>query len=251
MKRLPWLDPDPDAAFPPAAHALPEPEGLVAAGGCLSPTRLLNAYRNGIFPWFNPGEAILWWSPDPRMVFRTEGPALPARFRRHIRDSRWEVRADTAFDAVIAACAEVPRRGQRGTWIGPEMRRAYSTLHALGHAHSVEVYDGQRLIGGLYGVCIGRMVYAESMFSLESGASKVALGALLGRMRAWGWPLLDAQVDNPHLRLLGATTLPRQAFLDQAMALAHEEAPTGTWTGRFGVLPASALSRSFDAGPPP
>src|SRR5687768_8334234 len=161
-----------DIAFPPAELALADPEGLLAIGGDLSPARLLSAYRHGIFPWYSSGQPILWWSPDPRMVFRTDGVRLSSRFRRGLRHSHWVVRADTAFEAVIDACARIPRPGQRGTWITPAMRRAYVAMHRLGHAHSIEVFDGDatpRLVGGLYGVAIGNAFFAESMFSADSG----------------------------------------------------------------------------------
>jgi leucyl/phenylalanyl-tRNA--protein transferase len=187
MHRRPaLLPPNPEAPFPPAAQALRVPDGLLAVGGDLSPARLLNAYRHGIFPWFSEGQPILWWTPDPRMVFRTGKPILSTRFRRSLRNCAWQVRADTAFDQVIAACASLPRPGQDGTWITPGMLAAYRELHRLGHAHSVEVFDGDRLVGGIYGVAIGRMFFGESMFSAEPGGSKVALAALARRLREWG-----------------------------------------------------------------
>src|SRR5690606_6797628 len=199
--------------FPPVGRALRDPDGLLAIGGELSTPRLLEAYHNGIFPWYSEGRPILWWSPDPRMVFRTDAVRLSSRFRRQLRRSTWVVRADTAFDAVLAACATGPRPGQDGTWITPEMDAAYRTLHQLGHAHSVEVLDTDgTLVGGIYGVAIGRMFYGESMFSARSGGSKVALAALARQLHAWGWPLLDAQVENPHLVSLGARRWPRERF---------------------------------------
>ena len=240
--RLPALDPDPQAPFPPIDAALREPDGLLAMGGDLSPARLLNAYRHGIFPWFSQGEPILWWSPDPRMVLRTAGVRLSSRFRRRLRGSQWQVRADTAFEKVIACCARIPRRGERGTWITATMRAAYIELHRLGHAHSVEVFDGPRLVGGIYGVAIGRMFFGESMFSAESGGSKVALASLAHRLQGWDWPLIDAQVENAHLASLGAETWPRPAFLQHVATLTAFAEPPGPWTTRFGTLPASALA---------
>lgn len=231
-----------DYAFPPASQALDDPNGLLAVGGDLSVPRLLAAYRAGVFPWYSHGQPILWWTPDPRMVFRTDGLRLSSRFRRRLRASTWIVRADTAFDAVIDACAHIPRDGQRGTWITPAMRRAYSNLHRLGHAHSIEVFDGERLVGGLYGVSMGAMFFAESMFSAESGGSKVALAALAHRLRAWEWPLIDAQVENDHLSSLGAQAMPRPEFLKRVAALVASPWPPGAWTARFGTLNASALS---------
>ena len=239
---LPWLDDDPASPFPRSSSALRDPDGLLAAGGDLSPARLLNAYRHGIFPWYSHGQPILWWSPDPRMVFRTDAVHLAARFRRSLRTSRWILRADTAFDAVIGACARVPRKGQPGTWITPDMQAAYAALHRLGHAHSVEVFDGGSLVGGIYGVAIGRMFFGESMFSARSGGSKVALAALALRLRGWGWPLIDAQVENPHLVNLGAEAWERGHFLAQVRALVADAAAPESWTSRFGELPAAALA---------
>ncbi len=248
--RVHKLGDDPQAPFPPAAAALRRPDGLLAFGGDLSPARLLNAYRQGVFPWFSEGQPILWWNPDPRMVLRTDGVRLSSRFRRTLRRSRWVARADTAFGAVIDACASAPRAGQRGTWITADMRAAYARLHALGHAHSVEVYATgddaagyAALVGGIYGVAIGRMFFGESMFSGESGGSKVALAALARRLHAWGWPLVDAQVENPHLTTLGAQTWPRERFLDAIAPLCSaSDAPPGPWTRRFGALAASELA---------
>jgi leucyl/phenylalanyl-tRNA--protein transferase len=239
--RLPELPVDPTAPFPPGESALRQPDGLLALGGDLSIPRLLNAYRHGIFPWYSEGQPILWWCPDPRTVFRTGGFRLSSRFRRTLRQSPWVVRADTAFEAVIDSCARIPRNGQDGTWITPEMRNAYVTLHRLGHAHSIEVWDGDHLAGGLYGVSIGHMFFGESMFSSESGGSKVALGGLVHRMRQWGWPLIDAQVENPHLMSLGARLIRRDRFLEQVALLTDASSTPGPWTERFGDLPACAL----------
>lgn len=243
MSRRPaFLAADPGSPFPAAAQALHEPDGLLAIGGDLSPERLLNAYRHGIFPWFSEGQPILWWTPDPRMVFRTDGVRLSTRFRRSLRHSGWQVRADTAFADVMAACATSPRPGQDGTWITRDMLAAYLELHRLGHAHSVEVFDGERLVGGIYGIAIGRMFFGESMFSAESGGSKVALGALACRLQQWGWPLIDAQVENPHLLTLGAESWPRTEFLHQIAGLTGMPETPGNWTLHFGALSASALA---------
>lgn len=242
--RLPQVPFDPQAPFPDPSTALREPDGLLAMGGDLSPARLLNAYRHGIFPWFSDGQPILWWSPDPRMVFDTDRVHLSSRFRRGLRRIPWRVRADTAFEQVIDACAKAPRPGQRGTWITPGMRDAYVALHRLGHAHSIEVFDGAVLVGGLYGVAIGRMFFAESMVSLASGGSKVALAGLAHRLHGWGHPLIDAQVENDHLLRLGARSMPRDAFLDAVRALVSEGGPVDTWTGAFGDWPACALAGS-------
>lgn len=239
---LPWLDVDPAAAFPPPSSAQRDPDGLLAAGGDLTPTRLLNAYRHGIFPWYSQRQPILWWSPDPRMVFRTDGVHLSTRFRRTLRTCDWTVRADTAFDQVIDACARLPRPGQHGTWITADMRAAYSHLHRLGHVHSIEVYADGVLAGGIYGVAIGRMFFGESMFSALTGGSKLALAALALRLQAWGWPLIDAQVRNPHLETLGAQAWPRDEFLARIRPLCSASATPGPWTDRFGALPAKVLA---------
>lgn len=235
------LGPDPASGFPPADQALDEPDGLLAVGGDLSPTRLLDAYRHGIFPWFEEGQPILWWSPDPRMVFRTDGVHLSRRFRRTLRALPWTVRADTAFDAVVKACA-APRAGQRGTWITAGMRAAYGELHRLGHAHSVEVFAGDALAGGLYGVAIGRMFFAESMFSALPGGSKLAIAALARQLHRWQWPVFDAQLENPHLRSLGGDVWPRKRFLAETARLVALSGRPGPWTADFGTVPAAALA---------
>jgi len=244
VSRLPiaLLGVEPDAPFPPAARALREPNGLLAAGGDLTPTRLLNAYRQGIFPWYSAGQPILWWSPYPRMVFATDGIRLSSKFRRGLRKSNWILRADTAFDQVIAACAQSPRPGQDGTWITPEMLAAYRELHRMGHAHSVEVFDGDALVGGIYGVAIGQMFFGESMFSFESGGSKVALAGLARALHHWGWPLIDAQVENHHLQFMGAQSLPRGDFLGRIGSLVAQDEKHGAWTGRFGRMAARELA---------
>lgn len=235
---IPELDADPASPFPAPASALREPDGLLAYGGDLSPTRFLNAYRRGIFPWFTEGDPILWWSPSRRAVFPTEGVHLASRLRRHLRNSGWTVRADTAFADVVAGCA-APRAGQSGgTWITAEMQAAYIELHRLGHAHSIEVFDGRRLVGGLFGLSFGHMVCGDSMYSAESGASSLALAALAQRMQAWGWPLLDAQVPNAHTRRLGVDTWPRQAYLDALASLRDRPAEPGSWRDRFGEVAA-------------
>lgn len=240
-RRMPALL-GPDPVFPPVEDALRDPDGLLAIGGDLSVPRLLAAYRHGIFPWFSAGQPILWWSPDPRMVFRTDGVHLSKRFRRTLRSSDWIVRADTRFADVIDACATIERDGQRGTWILPAMRRAYGELHRHGHAHSIEVFDGDRLVGGLYGVAIGAMFFAESMYSAEPGGSKVALAALAHRLHAWGWPLIDAQVENDHLVRMGADSIPRNAFLARVAAQVDLDESPGPWTARFGDFRARELA---------
>ncbi len=251
--RLPMLGDDPDAPFPAVDSALREPDGLLAFGGDLSPTRLLNAYRHGIFPWFSERQPILWWSPDPRMVFRTDGVRLASRFRRSLRGSTWVARADTAFDAVIAGCSQTPRPGQRGTWITDDMQQAYRDLHHLGRAHSVEVYEhagrDARLVGGIYGVAVGRMFFGESMFSAVSGGSKAALAALANALHGWGWPLIDAQVESGHLVSLGAESWPRAEFMAAIAPLCAASEPAGIWSQRFGEVPMAAVAASPAATP--
>lgn len=245
--RIAALGDDADAPFPPADHALAEPDGLLAHGGDLSPRRLLNAYRNGIFPWFSEGEPILWWSPSRRAVFRTDGVHLSARFKRDLRKSGLVVRADTCFERVIGACAAAPRAGQSGTWITSAMVAGYTQLHHLGHAHSIEVFDGEALVGGLYGVAVGRLFCGESMFSAQPGASSVALAALARRLHGWGWPLIDAQVPNDHTRRLGVETWPRATFLDALVALREQTGAVGSWAARFAEVPAAALASTAPA----
>lgn len=243
------LGTDPAAPFPDPSTALREPDGLLAIGGDLKPRRLLNAYANGIFPWYSQGQPLLWWSPDPRAVFATDHVHLSSRLRRTLRRSDWTVVADRAFDQVVLACANAPGRGGHGTWITDAMRAAYSTLHALGHAHSIEVLDRQsRLVGGLYGVAVGRMFFGESMFSGESGGSTIALAALARTLHGWGWPLLDAQVENAHLRRLGMRSWPRSRFIAEVRRLAGLPGRTGSWHEAFGTQAVASLG-STAAGP--
>ena len=239
---IPWLAADPQAPFPPPGRALREPNGLLALGGDLSPVRLLNAYSHGVFPWYSPGQPLLWWNPDPRMVLRTDRIHLSTRFRRDLRRSPWVLRADTAFEAVIAACAASPRPGQDGTWITREMATAYTTLHRLGHAHSIEVFAGTELVGGIYGVAIGRMFFGESMFSAATGGSKAAIAGLAQFLRERDWPLIDAQVENPHLLTLGAEAMARGRFLAKIGELVVQEGLPGAWTGAFGERTAASLA---------
>lgn len=239
--RLPLLSDDPHAPFPDPRTALREPDGLLAFGGDLSPTRLLNAYRNGIFPWYSQGQPILWWSPDPRTVFRNDGVHLSRRFRRELATLDWTIRTDSAFDRVVLNCANSVRARQSGTWITPAMRKAYGDLHRLGHAHTIEVWDGTLLVGGLYGVAIGQMFFAESMFSALPGGSKIALAALAAILREWDWPLFDAQVASEHLLRMGATTVPRDTFLaivSRQTSLASAARP---WTQAVGERSAGWL----------
>jgi leucyl/phenylalanyl-tRNA---protein transferase len=219
--------------FPDPALALLEPNGLLASGGSLSPDWLLSAYRQGIFPWYNPGESILWWSPEPRFGFVPGRVHLSRSRLKQLRRQDWIVRADTCFEQVIRQCADVPRVGQPGTWITDEMIAAYTAMHALGYGHSIEVFEHGRLIGGLYGLAIGRMFFAESMFSLKSQASAFALFALGRQLAAWGWPWMDAQMENPHLRLLGGTSMPRGEFIRLLGRQTRKPARRGAWSAEF------------------
>jgi leucyl/phenylalanyl-tRNA---protein transferase len=228
MIRLPLLDENAPDLFPDPHTALIDPNGLLAFGGDLSPQRLLAAYARGIFPWYNQGEPILWWSPDPRCVFRTDTLRPNRSLRRSLANADWNVTLNRAFGAVMEACA-APRPGQAGTWISPAMIDAYRALHAMGHAHSVEVWDGEHLIGGIYGVAIGHLFCGESMFSAVSGGSKMALCALATLLREWDFPLLDAQVSNPHLLSLGAIELPRHDFLREVAALSAQPFEQQRW----------------------
>ncbi len=223
---IPWLRGD--APFPPIERALDEPGGLLAAGGDLSPGRLLDAYRHAIFPWYSDGQPILWWSPDPRMVLFVDELRVSRSLRRAVAKRRFEIRVDTAFDAVIAACA-APRSGHRGTWITGEMVDAYVRLHRLGHAHSVEAWEGDKLAGGLYGVSIGRMFFGESMFARETDASKIALVHLVAMLKRHEMPLVDCQQDTSHLARLGARPISRDVFADAVTRLVHSSPAAGMW----------------------
>jgi leucyl/phenylalanyl-tRNA--protein transferase len=206
---IPWLRGN--APFPPVDMALKSPNGLLCAGGDLSPERILDAYAHGIFPWFSEGDPILWWSPDPRMVLFPGELRISHSLRKTIARGVFETRVDTAFSQVIAACA-APRDGQSGTWIVPEMVAAYTKLHELGHVHSVESWRDGTLVGGLYGVSLGRVFFGESMFSREPDASKVALVRLVERLRHDGVEIIDCQQATAHLASLGAREIGRKEF---------------------------------------
>jgi leucyl/phenylalanyl-tRNA--protein transferase len=210
--RIAWLDPsDPADAFPDTADALTEPDGLLAAGGDLSSHRLLAAYSSGIFPWYNQGQPILWWSPDPRCVLRPAELHVSRRLRQTIRNSTAQLRCNHAFSDVIRACA-ADRLSQQGTWITDAMVAAYERLHADGWAHSIEVWQGSRLAGGLYGLCIGSVFFGESMFSAEPNASKMAMLGLAKHMQCFDLELIDCQVVSQHLLTMGAHVMPRREF---------------------------------------
>ena len=223
---IPWLRGD--GPFPPIDRALDEPNGLLAAGGDLSPKRLLSAYSQAIFPWFSEGQPVLWWSPDPRMVMFVDELKVSRSLRRTVAKGHFEIRVDTAFEAVIGACA-APRGEHGGTWITPAMVAAYVRLHRLGHAHSVEAWLDGSLAGGLYGVSIGRMFFGESMFARETDASKVALVHLVGMLKGWGMPLVDCQQDTAHLARLGARPISRKSFAAEVARLVNSTAAGDAW----------------------
>ncbi|MCB1956743.1 MAG: leucyl/phenylalanyl-tRNA--protein transferase [Rhodocyclaceae bacterium] len=223
---IPWLADEP--VFPPLVMALEEPNGLLAAGGALSPEWLLAAYRRGIFPWFGPEDPILWWSPDPRMVLEPAAMKRSRSLLRRLRRRDYRVRLDHDFAAVIRACA-APREPGGGTWITPAMQQAYRRLHELGYAHSVECYDGETLVGGLYGIAIGRMFYGESMFARATDASKVALAHLCRLLDDKGFGLIDCQMTTDHLTSLGGREIPRDLFAEQLERLTRDGEAPARW----------------------
>ncbi|GAB1265216.1 leucyl/phenylalanyl-tRNA--protein transferase [Aurantivibrio infirmus] len=210
MDKIPWLAPD-NLEFPPIEQAWTEPNGLLAVGGDLSPQRLIKAYQSGIFPWYEAGQPILWWSPDPRIVLRPEEVHISKSLEKTLRKKRYRITADTAFRQVMRHCAE-PRAGQRGTWITDDMISAYSQLHELGHAHSIEAWENGSLCGGLYGVALGKLFFGESMFTKQTDASKVAFATLASKLASWGFQLIDCQVETAHLNSLGARQMSREDF---------------------------------------
>lgn len=226
---IPWLGEA--LTFPPLVQALRAPDGpngLLAAGGDLSPARILAAYRRGIFPWYSAGEPILWWSPDPRMVLLPDGIRIRPSFAKVLRNRPYEIRIDTAFAEVIAACA-APRRDQPGTWIVPEMQAAYTTLHQLGHAHSIETWIDGQLAGGLYGMAIGRAFFGESMFSRHNDASKIALAHLCVLLQSKGFGIIDCQMETAHLASLGASPIPRDVFAARLGELTPDGPAPQSW----------------------
>ena len=219
---IPFLGPaDP---FPPVEQALDQPEGLLAAGGSLTTRRLIEAYRLGIFPWFNEGDPILWWSPDPRTVLRPARLHVSHSLRKKLRKGSFFITTDRAFARVLDGCA-APRAGDSGTWLSTPMRRAYAALHAGGLAHSIEVWMDGELAGGMYGVGIGRMFYGESMFARRTDASKIAMTALAAQLERWGFPLIDCQLETDHLLSLGAEPMSRRAFVAEVDRLTKLAGP--------------------------
>ena len=212
MITLPFLDPqDPCQLFPPLSEALDEPNGLLAAGGCLSSQRLINAYRHGVFPWFSDGEPILWWSPDPRLVLFPDNLYISTRLAKTLRQQKFEVTTNQAFESVIENCAKL-RVNAEGTWISEEIKQAYSKLHKEGVAHSFEAWREGELVGGLYGIALGKMFFGESMFHVQRDASKVAFVHCVNQLKLQGFGLIDCQVYSEHLASLGAEEISRAEF---------------------------------------
>ena len=242
-----WLYPDdPPDSFPDPAAAGLASDGLVAVGGDLAPARLLAAYGNGIFPWYEAGQPVLWWSPDPRAVLLPRNLHISRSLRRTLRSNRYQVSVDQEFAAVIGACADL--RSTTGTWITPEMRSAYLCLHELGHAHAIEVWRGPELVGGLYGLALGNVFFGESMFSRENDASKVALVRLVRLAEDQGIVLIDCQVATRHLASLGSHLMPRGEFLRQVRTLATAPGRAGSWREQPG--PTSGLAEAREKRAP-
>lgn len=225
---IPWLPRE--ALFPALEKALTEPNGLLAAGGDLSPERLLAAYRRGIFPWYSAGEPILWWSPDPRMVLFPGEIKISRSLAKTLRNANYEVRLDTSFAEVIQACADKPREAQSGTWITEEMQNAYLALHRLGHAHCVETWIDDILVGGLYGIAIGKAFYGESMFSHVRDASKISLAHLCAYLKGSGFGIIDCQMETAHLASLGAQPIRRSDFAARLEVLCQFDEGPGKWS---------------------
>ena len=223
---IPWLTPE--TPFPALNTALKAPNGLLAVGGDLSTRRLLEAYRLGIFPWFNEDDPILWWSPNPRMVLFTGELKISRSLRKTLKNMDYEIRTDSAFQEVISACAE-SRKGSPGTWIHDDMLMAYNALHEMGLAHSVEVWMKGELIGGLYGVSLGRMFFGESMFSRVSNASKIALVHLVWQLERWGFSMIDCQMKTAHLASLGAREISRNEFSEKLKELVNYPGRVEKW----------------------
>ncbi len=223
------LDPNnPNEPFPPVEQAEQDPDGLLAVGGDLSTSRLLHAYRSGIFPWYGADQPILWWSPDPRTILYPDQIKISRSLRKAIRNSNLIITIDQAFADVISGCA-APRMKQADTWITDEMRQSYLDLFKHGHAHSVEVWEKNNLVGGLYGVAVGKVFFGESMFSLRSNASKMALVFLSEKLVSWGYELIDCQVYSEHLASLGAERIPRSEFVNLLEKLCYTEPMTESW----------------------
>lgn len=224
---LTLLDPDQaNQAFPAVTSALSEPDGLLAVGGCLSTQRIINAYSQGIFPWYSNEDPILWWSPDPRLVIFPDKLHISKSLKKTLRKQIFQIKFDTAFPELIKACA-VPRSHESGTWLTSEMQAAYIRLHNEGYAHSVEAWHDNQLVGGLYGIAVGQVFFGESMFHYKTDASKVAFISLVKQLASWGYRLIDCQVHTPHLVSLGAENISRSRFCS-LLQLYHQSKPEST-----------------------
>ena len=211
MSQLAWLD-DTHPTFPPTTQALSDPNGLLAAGGNLQPSTLLAAYSRGIFPWYSNGQPILWWSPSPRMTLQPSAAHFGRSLRKLAKKHIFEISVDEQFSEVMSHCANIKREGQDGTWITEDILEAYVRLHDAGYAHSIEAWHNDKLVGGLYGVAIGKAFFGESMFSLMSGASKMAFSSLIVQLNAWGYTMVDCQMHTNYLASFGATEIQREKF---------------------------------------
>jgi leucyl/phenylalanyl-tRNA--protein transferase len=233
MQTLPLrriLPEDPPESFPDPARALREPDGLLAVGGDLSPERLLYAYRHGIFPWYDAGLPILWWSPDPRAVFLPDTLHVSRSLRRRMGRGGYELRFDTVFADVMDACAGPrPQHPEGGTWINADMKTAYAELHRLGYAHSAELWADGKLTGGLYGIAVGRVFFGESMFSHATDASKIVLVTLMDHLERWGYAFMDCQVQSEHLERMGSVPVPRADFLKMLAPLCQDTVSDVAW----------------------
>lgn len=220
---------NPNELFPPLTTALIDPNGLLAAGGCLSATRLINAYKQGVFPWFNPDEPILWWSPDPRLILTPLKLKTARSLAKTIRQQRFKLTVDKAFVDVIDACAMM-REYTQGTWISEEMKQAYTQLHQQGVAHSAEAWLDDELVGGLYGVAIGQVFFGESMFHTQRDASKVVFTQLVKKLQLWGYQLIDCQFHSDHLASLGAYEVSRKQFMEKLNTYCYKPSVSTAWT---------------------
>ncbi|WP_084005155.1 leucyl/phenylalanyl-tRNA--protein transferase [Gilvimarinus polysaccharolyticus] len=246
MIQLPWLEPD-TLDFPPLDTALTDPDGLLAVGGDLRPERLIHAYCQGVFPWFDDEQPILWWSPNPRSVVEPANVHVSRSMAKALRKTQFHVTCDTAFEQVVRQCA-APRAQAAGTWITDDMLEAYSQLHERGVAHSIEVWNGELLVGGLYGLALGRVFFGESMFARATDASKIGFITLASYLQAWGFELIDCQVSSAHINSLGAFELPRNAFAKRLQQLTD---PSGAsyWPPNTSLLeiPRSSLGQTNSA----
>jgi len=232
MISLQWLRPESSSAFPAVETSLDEPEGLLAAGGDLSIERLVRAYKEGIFPWYSDAEPILWWAPDPRFVLLPEQLKISRSLSKNVRNNNFEIRMDTAFEEVISICASQPRKDQPGTWITDEMKQAYIDLHYAGHAHCVECWHDNELVGGLYGIHTGQVFCGESMFSKQNNASKIALVHLCQFLNLNGFKLIDSQVYTEHLERLGAQMISRSEYIN-ILQQPHQVVMPTNWSDLF------------------